>query len=55
MEVMDRRIEKVVKLARSGNKEAKAEYDLMVRIKNHLEEGKPVRTLELTEDESDSC
>lgn len=51
IEVMDRRIEKVVKLARSGNKEAKAEYDLMIRIKNHLEEGKPVRTLELTEDE----
>lgn len=53
MEVMDRRIEKVVKLARSGNKEAKTEYDLMIRIKNHLEEGKPVRTLELTEDESE--
>jgi len=53
MEVMDRRIEKVVKLARSGNKEAKAEYDLMIRIKNHLEEGKPVRTLELTEDEAE--
>lgn len=53
MEVMDRRIEKVVKLARSGNKEAKAEYDLMIRVKNHLEEGKPVRTLELSDDESE--
>lgn len=53
MEVMDRRIEKVVKLARSGNKEAKAEYDLMIRVKNHLEEGKPVRTLELSEDEAE--
>lgn len=52
IEVMDRRIEKVVKLARSGNKEAKAEYDLMIRIKNHLEEGKPVRTLDLTEEEA---
>jgi len=52
IEVMDRRIEKVVKLARSGNKEAKAEYDLMIRIKNHLEEGKPVRTLDLTEEET---
>lgn len=52
IEVMDRRIEKVVKLARSGNKEAKAEYDLMVRVKTHLEEGKPVRTLELTDDET---
>ncbi|MCT8976082.1 redox-regulated ATPase YchF [Clostridium sp. CX1] len=53
IEVMDRRIEKVVKLARSGNKEAKAEYDLMIRIKEHLEAGKPVRTLDLTEDESE--
>lgn len=53
IEVMDRRIEKIVKLARSGNKEAKAEYDLMIRVKNHLEEGKPVRTLELTEDEAE--
>jgi len=52
IEVMDRRIEKVVKLARSGNKEAKAEYDLMIRIKNHLEEGKPVRTLDLTDEEA---
>jgi GTP-binding protein YchF len=53
IEVMDRRIEKVVKLARSGNKEAKIEYDLMLKIKNHLEEGNPVRTLELTEDETE--
>lgn len=52
IEVMDRRIEKVVKLAKSGNKEAKAEYDLMLRVKTHLEEGKPVRTLELTDDEA---
>lgn len=51
IEVMDRRIEKVVKLARSGNKEAKAEYDLMQKVKLHLEEGKPVRTMDLTEDE----
>lgn len=53
IEVMDRRIEKVVKLARSGNKEAKIEYDLMVKVKNHLEEGKPVRTLDLTDDENE--
>ena len=54
MEVMDRRIEKIVKLAKSGaDKDAKAEYELMLKIKKHLEEGKPVRTLDLTEDESE--
>lgn len=54
IEVMDRRIEKIVKLAKSGSsKEAKVEYELMLKIKKHLEDGKPVRTLELTEDESE--
>lgn len=53
LEMIDRRIEKVVKLAKGGNKEAKADYELMLKIKNHLEAGKPVRTLELTDDESD--
>ncbi|NFI06893.1 redox-regulated ATPase YchF [Clostridium botulinum] len=51
IELMQRRIEKNSKLAKSGNKEAKAEEDLMKRIVAHLEEGKPVRTLELEEDE----
>ncbi|MBU5298666.1 redox-regulated ATPase YchF [Clostridium sporogenes] len=51
IELMQRRIEKNSKLAKSGNKEAKAEEDLMKRIVVHLEEGKPVRTLELEEDE----
>lgn len=53
LEMIDRRIEKVVKLAKGGNKEAKADYELMLKIKNHLEAGKPVRTLELTDDEAD--
>lgn len=53
IEVMDRKIEKIVKLAKSGaDKQAKAEYELMLKVKKHLEEGKPVRTLELTEDEA---
>ncbi|KEJ00823.1 GTP-binding protein [Clostridium botulinum A2B7 92] len=51
IELMQRRIEKNNKLAKSGNKEAKAEEALMKRIVAHLEEGKPVRTLELEEDE----
>ena len=41
LEVLERRMEKGVKLARSGDKKAKAE----------LEANKPIRTLELNEDE----
>ncbi|MBA5850663.1 redox-regulated ATPase YchF [Clostridium sp. cel8] len=52
IEVMDRKIEKIAKLAKSGaDKSAKAEYELMLKVKKHLEDGKPVRTLELTEEE----
>ncbi|MDF2504528.1 redox-regulated ATPase YchF [Clostridium sp.] len=51
MEVLERRMEKSIKLSRSGDKKAKAEMEIMERVKSHLEAGKPVRTLELTEDE----
>ena len=51
LEVLERRMEKSVKLARSGDKKAKEEYALMERIKAHLESDKPVRTLEVTEEE----
>lgn len=53
IEVLDRRIEKTVKLARSGDKKAKAEFELQERIKAHLEAGNPVRTLEVNEDEAE--
>ncbi|AZV55991.1 redox-regulated ATPase YchF [Clostridium sp. AWRP] len=53
LEVMDRRIEKVSKLAKSGDKESKVEYEIMLKVKKHLEEGKPVRTLDLNEDEAE--
>lgn len=53
IEVLDRRIEKSIKLARSGDKKAKEELAFMERIKAHLESGKPVRTLEMNEEEKD--
>lgn len=53
LEVLDRRMEKTVKLARSGDKNAKEELALMERIKAHLEAGKPVRTLEVNEEEKE--
>lgn len=51
IEVIDRRIEKSTKLVRSGDKKAKEELELMEKIKAHLESGKPVRTLELNDEE----
>jgi GTP-binding protein YchF len=53
LEVLERRIEKAVKLARSGDKKAKEELTLMERIKVQLEGGKPARTMEFTDDEEE--
>lgn len=53
IEVLERRMDKTLKLARSGDKKAKEEYSLQERIKAHLESGKPVRTLEVNDDENE--
>lgn len=53
IEALDKRMEKSVKLVRSGDKKAKVEYELMERLKAHLEAEKPVRTLELTAEEEE--
>lgn len=53
LEVLERRMEKSVKLVRSGDKTAKAEYAIMEKIKAHLEANKPVRTLDVNEDEAE--
>ena len=51
LEMLERRMEKTVKLARSGDKNAKFEYAIMERIKEQLEANKPARTLEFTDEE----
>lgn len=51
LEVLDRRIDKTEKTARSGDKKSKADLTVMTKIKAHLEAGNPVRTLDLDEDE----
>ena len=53
LEILERRMEKSLKLVRSGDKTAKFEYEIMERLKQQLEAGKPVRTLESTEEEND--
>lgn len=51
IEILERRIEKSAKLARSGDKKIKEELDFMERIKAHLESGKPSRTLSVSVEE----
>ncbi len=51
MESLEKRIAGVEKKARSGEKTAKAEYELMLRPLELLREGKPARELEVAHDE----
>ncbi|WP_027308209.1 redox-regulated ATPase YchF [Caloramator sp. ALD01] len=51
MEVLDRRIDKTRKTARSGDKKAQEELNFMERLKAHLEQMKPARTIEMTDEE----
>lgn len=53
LEIIERRIEKTIKTARSGDKNSKQEMVILDKIKAQLEAGKPVRTLEFTEDENE--
>ena len=48
---IQKRKEKNQKGARSGDKVAKAELDLMVKLEPHLDSGKPALMLELSDDE----
>jgi len=51
MEAVDKALLKASKLARTGDKEAKARVALLEKIKPCLDNGKPVRSLELDDDE----
>ena len=48
---VEKRVKKSGALAKTGKKEAMAEFALATRVLAHLSEGKPARTLTLTEDE----
>ena len=54
LEIVEKRMMKLAKLAKSGNKEAKAEDALVRRIKDALEQGQTVRSMGLTEDEREA-
>lgn len=51
LDVIEKRIMKLAKIAKSGSKEARVEDELLRRIKAVLEEAKPARSMALTEDE----
>ncbi|GAA0439940.1 MAG: redox-regulated ATPase YchF [Bacillota bacterium] len=51
LETVNKRFQRVEKLARQKDKAAVAEYDILVKIKAGLEEEKPVRALDFTEEQ----
>lgn len=53
IEIIERRIEKIGKLARSGDKSAKVEFEVLNKVKDHLEKGKMVRSMDLTKEEQE--
>ncbi len=53
LETVEKGILRVAKIAKSGDKEAKAKQTVFEKVRDALAEGKLVRTLGLTEDEQD--
>ena len=51
LDLVDRRLEKLIADRKRGLKEAEAEMGIMERLKAHLEDEKPLRTLDLSDDE----
>lgn len=51
LESVEKKISKVERTAKAGDAKAKAEYEVLVRCKKHLEQGKSIRGLGLTKEE----
>ncbi len=51
-ESLDRALQKAMKLARSGDKDAKTRQALLEKMLAHIDGGNPIRTLELDEEET---
>ncbi|TVQ97239.1 MAG: redox-regulated ATPase YchF [Deltaproteobacteria bacterium] len=51
LEAVEKRVRKTQGAAKTGNKEARAELDVLAKVQAHLEEGRNARALELSEDE----
>ncbi len=53
LEMVEKRIEKTSKMAKSGEKKYKVELEFLDKLKTVLEDGKPARSLELDDEEKD--
>lgn len=51
LDTIEKRIDKARKNSKSGDKKYLSEIAFLERIKQHLEDGKPVRSMDLTDDE----
>jgi len=51
LEVLERRIERTTKIVRSGDKTAKHQLELMLKMKEQLEANKPIRTMKFSKDD----
>ncbi|MDD9891147.1 MAG: redox-regulated ATPase YchF [Gammaproteobacteria bacterium] len=51
LETVERNLDRVIRVAKSGDKDAQRQVQLLEKVKAHLDEAKPVRTLELYKEE----
>ena len=51
LETVEKNLERVIRVAKSGDKDAQRQVQLLEKVKLHLDEAKPVRTLELYKEE----
>ncbi|MDE0470842.1 MAG: redox-regulated ATPase YchF [Ekhidna sp.] len=51
LESVDKKIQRLGRTAKSGDKEAKAAYEVLIRFKSHLESGHNARTLNVEKDQ----
>ena len=54
MESVDKRLQKVQKLAKSGDKDAAKVNEVLGKVKGHLDAGDPVRSLGLSDDQQEA-
>ena len=52
LESVEKQLQRVLRVAKSGDKDAIKQKDMLERLQDHLGEGKPVRSLELNEDDA---
>jgi len=54
LETTEKKLDKVARAARTGNKEAQAEEQILIKIKNGLEAGTSVRALEFSDEDNEA-